>query len=102
MYIEDKSNGLSGPGRIGRVHFSKSGKSVFYNGRTFRTLGGLGFKANYCDVESGNEFWISGCKKRGGDRLYGGVIDIDADVREEYWVKIRGLPQSKDQPTCRG
>jgi hypothetical protein len=92
MYIEDKSNGLSGPGRIGRVTFSKTGKSVYYAGRTFQSLKGQGFKANYFDAETGEEFWISGCKKRGGDRLYGGVIEIDEDVREEYWVSIRCMP----------
>jgi hypothetical protein len=37
MYIEDKSAGLSGPARIGRVRFSKSGKSVFYAGMELRT-----------------------------------------------------------------
>ena len=95
MYIEDKSNGLEGPGRIGRVSFSQTGKSVYYAGRTFVTLKGRGFKANYMDVETGDEFWISGCKKRGGDRLYGGTIEIDEDVREEYWVTIRGMPQCK-------
>ena len=93
MYIEDKSSGLDGPGRIGRVRFSKTGKSIYYGGRTFQSLKGRGYKANYCDVETGDEFWISGCKKRGGDRLYGGSVDIDEDVREEYWVTIRGLPQ---------
>jgi len=102
MYIEDKSNGLEGPGRIGRVRFSKSGKSVYYGGRTLQTLSGRGFKANYFDVETGAEFWLSGCKKRGGDRLYGGIIEIDDDVREEYWTSIRGLPQNKDQRVCRG
>jgi len=29
MYIENKSSGLSGPARIGRVTFSKSGKTVY-------------------------------------------------------------------------
>ena len=101
MYIEDKSNGLSGPGRIGRVHFSKSGKSVYYGGRILQSLNGRGFKANYFDVETGAEFWISGCKKRGGDRLYGGVVEIDDDVREEYWASIRGLPKLKDQRVLR-
>ena len=28
MYIEDKSNGLEGEARIGRVYFSKSGKTL--------------------------------------------------------------------------
>jgi hypothetical protein len=95
MYIEDKSNGLSGPGRIGRVTFSQTGKSVYYGGRTLQTLKGRGFKANYFDVATGEEFWISGCKKRGGDRLYRGVIEIDEDVREEYWVAIRSMPECK-------
>lgn len=101
MYIEDKSNGLSGPGRIGRVTFSQTGKSVYYRGRRFETLGGRGYKANYFEVETGAEYWISGCKKRGGDRLYGGIIEIDEDVREEYWVTIRGMPECKNQQVVR-
>jgi hypothetical protein len=101
MYIEDKSGGLSGPGRIGRVRFSQTGKSVYYGGRVFRTLAGNGYKSNYFDVETGAEFWISGCKKRGGDRLYGGITEIDDDVREEYWVKIRGMPGHKHERTVR-
>ena len=102
MYIEDKSNGLTGPGRIGRVRFSQTGKSVYYGGRTFQTLRGSGFKANYFDVETGVEFWISGCKKRGGDRLYaGGIVEIDEDVREEYWVTIRGMAEWKERRVVR-
>src|SRR5438105_3626601 len=101
MYIECKSGGLSGPGRIGCVSFSKTGKTLHYSGRQFETLRGRGFKANYFDVESGEEYWISGCKKRGGDRLYPGLIEIDDDVREEYWSTIRGMPDCKDQAVIR-
>ncbi|MDB5322173.1 MAG: 1-deoxy-D-xylulose-5-phosphate synthase, partial [Phycisphaerales bacterium] len=102
MYIEDKSSGLEGPGRIGRVRFSQTGKSVYYGGRTFQTLRGSGFTANYFDVETGAEFWISGCKRRGGDRLYGrGIVEIDEDVREEYWVRIRGMGEGKDRRVVR-
>jgi hypothetical protein len=53
MYIEDKSEGLNGPARIGRVTLSKSGQSIHYGGRTFQRLGGAGFKASYFDVETG-------------------------------------------------
>ena len=42
MYIEDKSETLNGPARIGRVTLSKSGQSVHYAGRTFQRLGGRG------------------------------------------------------------
>jgi hypothetical protein len=51
MWIERK-DGLSGPDRIGRVTFSKSGKSIKYGDKTFQTLSGAGFKANYFDVDT--------------------------------------------------
>jgi hypothetical protein len=101
MYIECKADALSGPARIGRVSFSKTGKTVYYGGRKLQTLSGHGFKANYFDVENGDHYWISGCKKRGGDRLYPGLIEIDEDVREEYWMAIRTMPGSKDQKVIR-
>ena len=92
MYMEDKTEGLNGPARIGRVTLSKSGQSLHYAGRTFQRLGGQGFKANYFDVESGDHFWISGPRKDGLDRLYDGStkpVDIDAGVEQEYWSEIR-------------
>ena len=101
MYIERKSNGLSGPARIGRVAFSQTGKTLYYRGRQFQSLSGNGFKANYFDLETGEEYWISGCKKRGGDRLYGGLVQIDDDVHEEYWSIIRGMPQHRTQNVIR-
>jgi len=60
---------------------------LYYQGRRFHTLSGSEFKANYFDCENGEHYWISGCKKRGGDRLYAGTIEIDNDVREEYGTK---------------
>jgi len=93
MYIEDKSAGLNGPARIGRMTYSKSGRTLHYNGRTFQSLGGKGFKANYFCVETGDRFWISGPRKDGKDRLYedsAKSVEIDADVAEEYWRDIRG------------
>jgi hypothetical protein len=101
MYIECKGNEISGPARIGRVTFSKSGKSLYYQGRRFHTLSGSGFKANYYDCETGEHYWISGCKKRGGDRLYAGIIEIDEDMREEYWNEIRRFPDRKGQKLIR-
>ena len=86
MYIEDKSEGLEGPARIGRVYFSKTGKTLYYRGKRFQSLKGSGFKANYYDVENGAEYWISGPRKDQNDRLYGGSrgVEIDDDVRAEY------------------
>lgn len=99
MYIENKSEGLSGSARIGRVTFSKSGKSIYYGEKEFRSLKGHGFKANYREVASGDEYWISGPKKNGSDRLYGEriPIEIDEDIREEYWTIIRQRPENKNK-----
>ncbi len=94
MYIEYKGDDIIGEARIGRVTFSKTKKSIHYSGKTFPTLIGRGFKTNYFDVESKEEYWISGCKKDGADRLYGERVPIyiDEDVRVEYWTQIRNLP----------
>ena len=90
MYIECKGDGIEGPARIGRVTYSKTGRSLTYGGHTFIPI--QGFKSNYLNSDTGDEYWISGPKKRGGDRLYGtGLVDIDDDVRVEYWTAIRGL-----------
>jgi len=86
MYIENKSEGLEGEARIGRVYLSKSGKTFYYRGLRFQSLKGSGFKANYFETESGNHYWISGPKKNQNNRLYGsnrGVV-VDSDVQHEY------------------
>lgn len=93
MYIEAK-HGLTGPARIGRVRFSKTGKTVYYAGRKFQSLKGAGYKANFCDVVTGQWYWISKCRKDGQDALYPGIVEIDEDVREEYWLTIRKKPKS--------
>jgi hypothetical protein len=104
MYIEDKSEGLVGAARIGRVTYSKTGKSLTYRGREFHSLKGAGLKANFVDIENGVHYWISGCKKDGLDSLYANLIEIDEDVREEYWVTIRNKPEHKEMRSfkCRG
>jgi hypothetical protein len=57
-------------------------------------LKGYGFKANYFDIETGDQFWISGPRRDGADGLYGRVTqpeDLDADVADSYWRDIRGF-----------
>jgi hypothetical protein len=65
MYIEYKGRGLTGPARIGRVTFSKTGRTLYYRGKAFQSLKGSGFKANYFDVETGEHYWISGPRRDG-------------------------------------
>ena len=94
MYIESKAGSLTGPGRIGRVRFSQTGRTLYYGDQKFQSLNGRGFKSNYYDVDTGEDYWISGPKRNGGDALYGGAtpIEIDEDVRVEYWRDIRRQP----------
>ena len=94
MYIECKAGGLTGAARIGLVTFSKTGRTLYYRGQTFQSLKGAGFKSNYYAAETGDDYWISGPKRKGGDRMYGSVlpVEIDDDVREEYWRNIRQQP----------
>ena len=98
MYIESKAEGLNGRARIGRVTFSKSGLTLYYRGKSFYKI--QGFKANYADSETHLEYWISGPRRDGQDRLYVSNIpvEIDEDVREEYWTEIRKKPALKKQP----
>ena len=92
MYIEYKGGSLIGPGRIGRVTFSKSRKTIYYQSCKFQSLKGYGYKANYRDVANGGWYWISNCRADGQDTLYPDVIEIDDDVRQQYWTTIRNRP----------
>lgn len=102
MYIEQKSNVIDdrGPARIGRVTFSKTGKTLYYRDLKLQSLKGAGGGANYLDLDTGEEYWVSGCKKNGEDRHWagGGPVEIDPDVREAYWAEIRNQPQRAHEP----
>ena len=99
MYIECKEHSLTGPARIGRITFSRTMRSMYYNGREFMKV--VGYKYNCIETQTGDLYWISGCKSDGNDTLYGGnkPISIDDDVREEYWSQIRKKPWSKAKNT---
>ncbi|HLK56175.1 MAG TPA: hypothetical protein VKU00_06410 [Chthonomonadaceae bacterium] len=97
MYIERKAGQLIGAARIGYVTYSKSHRTIYYRGKAFHSLNGADFKSNYYDIATGEEYWISGCKRDGSDRLYGERIpvEIDEDARREYWITIRKQPENK-------
>ena len=95
MYIERMTEGrrtLSA--RIGRVSFSKTGRTLYYDGMT---LWGEG-QPYYRDVESGEVYVIQNARPDGLDRSGGHnrgsfPVEIDDDVRVEYWTEIRGEPK---------
>jgi hypothetical protein len=102
MYIERKEENLNGPARIGRVVYSNSGLSVSYKDRVFRKV--RDYKANFIDTDTREMYWISGPHRDGRDRLYESnlPIEIDEDVREEYWTEIRKKPELKAKSTTTG
>lgn len=84
-YVELKTGYKdNGPAWIGRVKTSKTGNTIYFNDKAFqRAIGGA---SNYYDLESGDEYWISGVKKNGGDRHWAGSgkVIIDKKIIPEY------------------
>ncbi len=145
MYIERKT----GPSQawIGRVRFSRTGRTMYYRDIVLVKADGGGIYGNcygfskkdwdawvnqpigetgpFCRnsdeywlpgavprrgrrgkqrpfPRNGDEYWVSGPKEDGSDRLFGSrmpVIHIDEDVREEYWLRIRNMPQHVNDMT---
>ena len=97
MYIELKTGYAdNGPAWIGFVMTSKTGKTIYFNDHAFQKCSSC--NANYYDVESGEEYWISGVKKRESNRHWAGSgkIMIDSRAVAPYLELIgeRTLPQS--------
>ena len=99
LLIENKSSSLNGPARIGRVTLSKTGATIYYKGKSFQTVKGTSFKAHYREAVSGDDYWITSPRQDGADRVHKSnlPVDIDEDVREEYWTEIRKQPGKKAQ-----
>lgn len=87
MYVENKDGNIDGiAARIGWVEFSKSGRSVYYRGRTLKRAGGQSIRGNHYDEETGEKYWVSGVKKRGSNAHWAEPVEIaiDDDAKEEY------------------
>ena len=98
MYIEQKTGySDNGPAWIGYVKTSKTGRTVYFNDHAFQKHNGC--SGNYIDVESGDEYWISGLKKQGSNRHWAGRGKILVDRRAvEELLAIKGereLPGSQ-------
>jgi len=90
-YIELKSGFAdNGTAWIGLVSFSKSGRTIYFDGKAFQSLNGMGISGNYFDLESGEEYWISGVKKDMTDRhkFGGGKIYVEKRILSEYLQTI--------------
>jgi hypothetical protein len=68
-YIELKTGyNDDGPAWIGYVKGSKTGLTLYFNGRALRRVKKGGITGNYIDVATREEFWVSGIKKNGQNR----------------------------------
>jgi hypothetical protein len=94
MYIEAVEHGHRTKwARIGRVSLSRTGKTLYYGGRALQGMG----RSWYRDAKSGEEYWIQAARRDGNDRhgkhKRGSYpIEIDDDVRHDYWTNIRHEP----------
>jgi hypothetical protein len=93
MYVEAKGGSLDGEGRIGWVELSRSGRTYRYAGRDLAKTKS-GYKFNCVDAQTGETYWVSGPRRDGADKLYGGIVQIDEDARAAYWTQIRQAPAS--------
>jgi hypothetical protein len=90
MYIELKSGySDNGPAWIGLATLSRTMTTIYFDNKAFKKSRGAG--SNFYDIETGDEYWISGVKKNGEDRHWAGngKILIDRNVIDDY-LKITG------------
>lgn len=86
-YIELKSGySDNGPAWVGRVNTSKSGSTIYFNCLALKKIKGGGISGNYLDLNTGNEYWVSGIKKIDSNRHWAGSgnIAIEKNAVEEY------------------
>lgn len=93
-YIELKSgHSDNGPAWIGYVAPSKTGRTLYFNGRALIKLKGqrrAESGGNYVDMQTGESFWISGVKKNGEDRHWAGSgkVLVEAAALTDYLKAI--------------
>ena len=89
MYVENKDGDIDGAdARIGFVRCSKTGATVYFHGRELQKTGGQGIRGNFREAATGNEYWVSGVKKRGSNVHYAepANVIVDDDALVEYRV----------------
>ena len=103
-YIELKSgHSDNGPAWIGYVTPSKTGRTLYFNGRGLMKLKGqrrADSGGNYVDMETGESFWVSGVKRNGEDRHWAGSgkVLVEAAALSDY-LKVTGA-ETLDRSRC--
>ncbi len=92
-YVELKTgHSDDGPAWVARVRTSKSGRTIYFNGRALRRAHLP--SANHVDLVTGEAYWVSGVKRDGLDRHWAGSgrVAIEAGAVAEY-LRITGAPE---------
>jgi hypothetical protein len=97
LYVELKTGYSSnGPAWIGLGHFSKTGRTIYFNGKAFEG-GRVG--SIHQELLTKDFYWISGIKKDMTDRHWigSGKIGVDRAILGEYlaFVGLEELPKSQ-------
>lgn len=85
MYIENKSGEIAGAdARVGWVSFSKTGRTIYYRGLELTKARGV--SGNFVHLPTGDEYWVSGVKKRGSNVHWAerASVEVDEDALEAY------------------
>lgn len=81
-----------GPAWISRVRFSKSWQTAYWHGRTLRRQRS-GSDANFYDIDTDEEYWLSGPHRNRADTRYSTIQpEIDNDAQQAYTAFLRGEP----------
>jgi hypothetical protein len=88
-YIELKTGyNHNGPAWIAHVKVSRSGRTIYFNGRALKQGSGCG--SNFVDIVTHEEFWVSGVKRDGTDRHWAGSgrVLVEAAAIKEYLALV--------------
>lgn len=91
LYIELRTGYAdNGPAWIAKVQVSASGRTVYFNGKALKRSVGQGNVGNHYDLETGDDYWLSGVKQDGSDRhsAGSGKIKIDRAAVDEYLAHV--------------
>ena len=82
-----------GPAWIARVKVSKSGRTIYFNGRALKQ--GSSGPGNFVDLQTRESFWVSGVKRDGTNRHWAGSgkVLVEAAALDEYLSILIGATE---------
>lgn len=92
VHLKTGHNTDKGPAWISLVSFNRSWKTARWHGKTLHRSPGM-FDANFYDVETDEEYWVSGPRRDQGDTRYSSITPtVDDDAKAAYEAFLDGAP----------